>query len=111
MRHLLVRLSKILRPRVRWWDFSYERLWALPRQAVMTLELEALSVTPPSFRHGGASHGRLVAERSLLDIQRRGMWKSFSSARRHEKSGRIGLQLHKMTPLQMRRCRCSRRTC
>lgn len=64
--NLVMRLAKLWRPRERLWDFTYERLRAFLRQAVVTLELEALAITPRSFRHGGASHDRRVAERSLL---------------------------------------------
>ena len=55
-----------------------------------------LHCSPYGLRHGGASHDKAANMRGLLDIQRRGNWKSWASVRRYEKSGRIALQLAKL---------------
>jgi hypothetical protein len=47
-------------------------------------------------RHSSASHDYLVQARSLVDIRRRGRWKSFASVRRYEKSGRVAELLQKL---------------
>ena len=44
--------------------------------------------TAYALRHGGASDDR-VCGLSLLDLQRRGRWKSSASVRRYEKSGMV----------------------
>ena len=51
---------------------------------------------PYRLRHGGASHDFARQRRSLVEIQRRGRWKSFSSVRRYEKGGRIDQMLNSL---------------
>jgi len=55
--------------------------------------LVALGPTPYGLRLGSASHDRAPRQRSLAVIQRRAIWRSWACGRRHEKSGRLRLQL------------------
>ena len=51
-----------------------------------------------SLRHGGASDDLLNQRRSLLEIKRRGLWKSEISLRRYAKEGMILSELRKVPP-------------
>ena len=64
-----------------------------------------LSPSPYSLRHGGASHDRSTNSRSIQDVRKRGNWKAWQSVRRYEKSGRLGMELRKLTPATLRRLR------
>lgn len=73
------------------------QLRAKMEQASSRLGLEALSSPHPyRLRHGGASFDFQTRSRSLLEIQRRGRWKSYSSVRRYEKGGRVSQLLQSL---------------
>ena len=62
------------------------------REAAGALGCARLVPTPHGLRHGGASHDRAHGTRTLLEIQARGKWRSFSSVVRYEKHARISQQ-------------------
>ena len=66
-------------------------------EAVSLCGLTPLAPTPYSLRHGGASHDRCMAARSLADIQSRGMWRSTASVARYEKHSLLAQQFRKLT--------------
>ena len=68
--------------------------------ATMAMEAEELRMVkaigpphPDRRRHGGPSLDFAKKRRTLVEIQRRGRWRSFGSVRRHEKGGRLTQQL------------------
>ena len=69
------------------WNFSYVHLAKEFKTSSARL---GVSVVPYQCRHSGASHDRAVQARSLLEIQKRGQWKSNKSVVRYEKSARLG---------------------
>lgn len=69
------------------------------RQACLELRLEVLGMpTPYQLRHAGATCDFVAHRRTLLEIQRRGRWRSQLSVRRYEKGGRLNEQLAKLPP-------------
>ena len=69
------------------WNFSYAHL---VKEFQHTSRRLGVSVVPYQCRHSGASHDRAVEARPLLEIQKRGQWKSSRSVMRYEKSARLG---------------------
>ena len=69
------------------WNFSYANL---VREFRTTSKRLGVDVVPYQCRHSGASHDRAVQLRSLLEIQKRGQWRSSRSVVRYEKSARLG---------------------
>ena len=78
------------------WPFTYEEYLKVFKMAATLSRTDSLQPTPYGLRHGGASHDRSVSARPLLEVQKRGGWKAFSSVRRYDKHGRLGLQLQKL---------------
>ena len=73
---------------------EYNRLF---RQAVVDLPLAALGqVAPYQLRHAGASNDFSSGRRTLIEIQRRGRWRSTASVRRYEEGGRVTEQLRRL---------------
>jgi integrase len=69
------------------------------RDAVVELKLSCLGqVAVYQLRHAGASNDFAANARSLLEIQRRGRWRSTASVRRYEKGGRVTEQLRRLPP-------------
>eukprot|EP00971_Amphidinium_carterae_P351976 6492371-Amphidinium_carterae.2 len=66
------------------------------KQAQVALALQRLRLTPHCARHGGASTDYILQVRDLRSVQRHGRWKSQSSVRRYEKTGRLLRQLQFM---------------
>ena len=60
------------------------------------LHLSHLGLTAYCLRHGGASEDRAQNTRPLLEVMKRGGWKSLNSLRRYEKHGRLQLVLEKL---------------
>ena len=71
--------------------FSYDDMVRVWNSTLGRLKLTGLKLSPYSLRHGGASEDRAMNERSLLEVQKRGGWRSFQSVRRYEKHGRLAL--------------------
>ena len=78
-------------------DITPDLFSKLFNQALVSESLGPLCATPYGLRHGGASRDRATRSRSLADIQRRGNWRCPTSMKRYEKSGRLGLQLQKLS--------------
>ena len=74
------------------------------------LGLGGLKLTPHTARHGGPSTDYMMGNRSLEDIQRRGRWKTKSSVRRYEKSGKVLRQREKLGDALLRRAARARAT-
>ena len=69
------------------WNFTYP---ALVKEFQISSQRLGVQVVPYQCRHSGASHDRAVEARPLLEIQKRGQWKSARSVVRYEKSARLG---------------------
>ena len=70
------------------WNFRYPELLAAFKAAGEQLEMSWVS--PYLLRHAGPSWDALTGVRPMLEIQRRGQWKSVSSMARYEKHARVG---------------------
>ena len=57
--------------------------------ACTRLGLESLNICRYSLRHGGASHDILSNRRSLLEVKRRGLWRSDASLKRYGKEAKV----------------------
>ncbi|CAE8603762.1 unnamed protein product [Polarella glacialis] len=69
----------------------------LLKEAVTEMRLEGAGEPHPyRLRHGGASTDYAAGDRPLVDIQRRGRWRSYNSVRRYEKGGRLTQQLQQL---------------
>ncbi|CAK0801704.1 unnamed protein product, partial [Prorocentrum cordatum] len=71
---------------------SCERVF---RRGTLELGLENLRLTPRCLRHGGASTDGLD-DLPIVQIQKRGRWKSLASCKRYEKKGRLLKQLDRL---------------
>ncbi|CAK0911511.1 unnamed protein product, partial [Prorocentrum cordatum] len=78
------------------WDFDYNLLQRRFGQALEAVGASCLAGTLYSLRHGGASHDRLTASRALMEVQQRGNWRAFNSARRYDKHGRVSIEWMKI---------------
>ena len=76
---------------------DYENYLYIFKQAAVRAGVACLRPCLYGLRHGGPSHDFSSGQRDLPTIQRRGNWRSFASFRRYEKSGRIGLELQKLS--------------
>ena len=83
------------------WDFDYSHFCKMFYQAAQALKL---SVTPYQWRHSGPSIDRAKDRRSLLEVQKRGRWKSFKSVARYEKSARLGANFAQLGTSLQRHC-------
>jgi len=81
------------------WDFSYQSYYEVFMAAVKTLQLD---VTPYNMRHSGPSIDRSQNLRPLLEVQKRGRWKSHKSVARYEKSARLAANFNQI-PLHIQR--------
>jgi len=58
--------------------------------------VSALQPHPYALRHGGASDDYLTKKLDLEGVRRKGRWRSFSSVRRYEKSGRVAAEVQRL---------------
>ncbi|CAE7512342.1 unnamed protein product [Symbiodinium sp. CCMP2592] len=68
------------------WDFNYGEF---VREFKLVAEALHVQLSPYQMRHSGPSIDRAQHLRSLLEVQRRGTWKSAKSVLRYEKSARL----------------------
>jgi hypothetical protein len=80
------------------WPFQYAALNHEFKKAVPFLRMDGIGVRLYGLRHGGASHDRSLGVRDLREIQQRGGWRSFTSVRRYEKHGCLGLERARPSP-------------
>ena len=74
------------------WDFDYgEYLHTFRRAARL---IGAPDLVPYQTRHSGPSVDRARGSRSLLEVQKRGQWKSGKSVARYEKHARLADSFH-----------------
>ena len=99
-----VRLQALRRGDEPLFRLSYPQLLADFHAASQYLKLGDLGFTPHCLRHGGATHDRAEGCRSLLEVQRRGMWRAASSVRRYDKAGRLALVLRNLSKAQRVDC-------
>ena len=76
---------------------SYDSFLKEFKTSAANVGASCLRSSPYGLRHGGASHDYAARLRDLLAIQRRGNWRTWTSVRRYEKSGRITLELNKLS--------------
>lgn len=88
------------------WRFTYAQLRGAFDQAVLAEEVGTLRPTLYGLGHGGASHDRITNLRSLMEVGKRGRWRSSLSIRRYEKHGRLALQVSKLPENVLRRELC-----
>ena len=82
---------------------SLAKYETLTRTAACELNLNALRLSPHSWRHGGPSTDFLLAYRTRSQIQPRGRWRCPASVARYEKHGKLLRQLACMTIDQKRK--------
>jgi hypothetical protein len=82
-------------------NFTMGQWNAVMKKAARLLFISHWEVVPYLLRHSGPSEDYLSGTRSLLDIQRRGRWKSVHSVRRYEKSARVSSRLDLLTKQQL----------
>ncbi|CAE7655449.1 unnamed protein product [Symbiodinium sp. KB8] len=68
------------------WDFGYPEYAEVFRNVTARLGVDA---TPYQTRHSGPSIDRARNYRTLLEVQKRGQWKSYKSVARYEKSASL----------------------
>jgi len=100
---LLAELAEDRGPHSKLFNISYVELARAFRESAARLGLACLEPTLYCLRHGGASHDIRTGSRDLRGVQARGHWRAWSSVRRYEKHGRIGMQLQKLTVPTRRR--------
>jgi len=98
----LRRLTATLRENDHVFPFDYPTLLRAWNGSLSALMLSHLRLSPYCLRHGGASEDRASSSRPLLEVQKRGGWRTFESVRRYEKHARHGLLLHRVPPALLR---------
>lgn len=78
------------------------------QQAVESLDLKALDLTPHILRHSGASHDAYYEVRDIKQIQLRGRWKCLESVKRYRKPGRVLLTHKHVSASVWKKASCSR---
>jgi hypothetical protein len=68
--------------------------------ATLQLGLERFKLVTYQTRHGGATRDILMQRRDLEEVRKRGQWRTYSSLRRYEKSGRLQ-QVLQTTPARV----------
>ena len=61
-------------------------------------ELNVKKVVPYQLRHSGASADRGDNSRTIIEVQRRGQWRSVSSVQRYEKAARLATSVQRLGP-------------
>ena len=84
---------------------KFKNTWLLCQKQ---LGLEGHTFCVHQLRHGGASHDAWEKRRELLDIQRRGGWKTMDTLFRYEKRGRIQKSLSMLSDDTLSWCERSR---
>jgi hypothetical protein len=82
-------------------DFTMVHWNAVMKKAARLLFISHWEVVPYLLRHSGPSEDYLSGTRTLLDIQRRGRWKSVHSVRRYEKLARLSSRSDLLTRDQL----------
>jgi hypothetical protein len=88
------------------WEFTYKAFADSFRLACSAL---AIKLVPYQARHSGASIDRFSESRSLLEVQKRGFWKSVKSLTRYEKAGRLVLSWQKHSTEQQQQFEAAER--
>ena len=78
------------------WTFSYQQFVSGLVQVCVDSGMPKM--VPYEMHHSGPSHDRCLKLRSLLQVQKRGRWKSTRSLVRYEKHTRIQQQWNKLSP-------------
>ena len=78
------------------WNFDADSLRRMFNQVVHLSGIENLKPVLYSLRHGGASHDILCRHRTIVEVKRRGRWRSDSSLNRYEKATFALAELAKM---------------
>lgn len=80
------------------WSTMTSRALDLFSQCTTALNLEALNLCRYSLRHGGASEDIVTSRRTLLEVKRRGAWRTDQSLGRYAKEARVLGELKKVSP-------------
>ena len=83
------------------WNFNYSHYFKVFSQVTETLGLD---MTPYQMRHSGPSIDRSRNLRSLLEVQKRGRWRSHKSVARYEKSARRAATFQMLPPPLQHHC-------
>ncbi|CAK8994704.1 unnamed protein product [Durusdinium trenchii] len=83
------------------WNFNYSHYFKVFSQVTETLGLD---MTPYQMRHSGPSIDRSRNLRSLLEVQKRGRWRSHKSVARYEKSARLAATFQMLPPPLQHHC-------
>jgi len=83
------------------WDFDYGQYAKVFGQIARQMGID---ITPYQLRHSGPSIDRSRNSRSLLEVQKRGRWKSHKSVARYEKSGRLAANFQMLPVVLQQHC-------
>ena len=78
------------------WPVPPSRVIALFLSSAARLGMAAMAPVRYSLRHGGASHDLLTSRRNVMDVKKRGLWRTDQSLRRYAKETRALAELHRM---------------
>ena len=95
--HTLLKQLTDRNPDLPLWNFDYGHYSKIFSQISDTFGLD---MTPYQMRHSGPSIDRSRNHRSLLEVQKRGRWRSYKSVARYEKSARLGANFQRL-PVQL----------
>jgi len=83
------------------WDFDYQSYYQAFVTAAKKMQIE---ITPYNMRHSGPSIDRSQNTRPLLEVQKRGRWRSHKSVTRYEKSARLAANFNQLPLKTQRHC-------
>lgn len=83
------------------WNFNYSQYFKMFSQVTESMGLD---MTPYQMRHSGPSIDRSRNSRSLLEVQKRGRWRSHKSVARYEKSARLAATFQTLPPPLQHHC-------
>jgi len=89
-------LAARLTPEEPLWCLSGTRLIAMFKDSVDSLGMSHLAPVRYSLRHGGASDDAISKRRSLLEIKKRGQWRTDQSLKRYAKESKVSEELQKI---------------
>lgn len=88
------------------WSFDYGHYSQVFQQITESMNLD---MTPYQMRHSGPSIDRSRNVRSLVEVQKRGRWKSHKSVARYEKSARLAANFQALPSRLQHHCLAAER--
>ena len=101
---LLKRLMRGKTPEMPLFSMSMKDYKAHFDEAAVILGLERFHLVTYQARHGGATRDILLGRRDQESVRKRGHWRTYTSLRRYEKSGRLQKVMQTTPPVALRYC-------